>query len=164
MPILRVSVNMERTPSPPPRLHTPPAPFHGDYEPYSPRRSTRVAAQRDTHPHSHSHRETIGRASTMGRARRDVTPTASSKRKATARITNNYALSPPSSPITSPQHHLQSPQRSPRKMARTTQAPVDAEAPAPTPARRLLASQAQVCHSKTALSYDGAVTSYHDSR
>lgn len=140
---------MNRTPSPPRRLHTPPAPFHGDYEPYSPRRSTRVAAQRDAHPHSHSHRETIGKPSTIGCARRDVTPTASSARKAAARTSNNFALSPPSSPITSPHHHqISSPHRPPRKMTRATQAPLDAASAAPTPARRLFVSQVQVRKSR----------------
>ena len=134
---------MERTPSPSRRLHTPPAPFHGDnYEPYSPRRSTRVAAQRDSH--LHSHRETIATTATISpRTRRDVTPTASSKRRATARI-NNFTLSPPSSPISSPQQH-----RSPRTMRRAIpQAPLDQEPEhaAPTPARRLLASQLPVRH------------------
>jgi hypothetical protein len=125
---------MDRTPSPPRRLRTPPAPLHGDnYEPYSPRRSTRVAAQRDTH--LHSHRETI--ATISPRARRDVTPTATYKRKATARV-SNFTLSPPSSPISSP------PQRSARTMSRAIpQVPLDSEPEhiAPTPARRLFASQ-----------------------
>ncbi|KAH7400623.1 hypothetical protein DE146DRAFT_653517 [Phaeosphaeria sp. MPI-PUGE-AT-0046c] len=116
---------MERTPSPSRRLHTPPAPIHGfadSYEPYSPRRSTRVAAQRELHSHHAS-----------PRSRRDITPTASSKRKATARI-SNFTLSPPSSPITSPQ------QRSPRTQRRAhfEANPLDSESdqPAPTPARR----------------------------
>jgi hypothetical protein len=42
---------MASTPPPPARLHTPPAPLHGgridDWEPFSPRRSSRVAAQRN---------------------------------------------------------------------------------------------------------------------
>jgi hypothetical protein len=117
---------MDRTPSPARRLHTPPAPMHGfssSYEPYSPRRSTRVAAQRDSHLH-HAPKQT------SPRARRDVTPTASSKRKATARI-SNFTLSPPSSPVSSPQH------RSPRSMRRTQPDSESEQQPAPTPARRV---------------------------
>jgi hypothetical protein len=126
---------MDRTPSPPRRLHTPPAPLHAfthGYEPYSPRRSTRVAAQREVHLHHEQ---------TSPRARRDVTPTASSKRKATSRI-SNFTLSPPSSPISSPQL------RSPRSMRRAhiEAGPLDSdpELPAPTPARRLLSTMPPV--------------------
>ncbi|KAH8704480.1 hypothetical protein GQ44DRAFT_716720 [Phaeosphaeriaceae sp. PMI808] len=118
---------MERTPSPPRRLHTPPAPLHGDsYEPYSPRRSTRVAAQRSFHSHHEQ---------TSPRARRDITPTASSRQKQTSRI-SNFTLSPPSSPVSSPQH----------RSSRTTRRahfeadPIDAEHVAPTPARRFLST------------------------
>ncbi|KAF1842192.1 uncharacterized protein K460DRAFT_370177 [Cucurbitaria berberidis CBS 394.84] len=114
---------MERTPSPPRRLHTPPAPLHGDtYEPFSPRRSTRVAAQRGLH-----HEQT------SPRSRRDITPTASTKRSA-ARA-SAFALSPPSSPI-SPQQ-LRSP-RSTRR-ARLDLHPLDSDSDhvAPTPARLL---------------------------
>lgn len=129
---------MERTPSPPRRLHTPPAPQHGDnYEPFSPRRSTRVAAQRDLHLH-HEHNSP--------RARRDVTPTASSKRKATARI-SNFTLSPPSSPISSPQH------RSPRSTRRAhPEAPAldsDSDHMAPTPARRFRSIMGPVRHANS---------------
>jgi hypothetical protein len=117
---------MERTPSPPRRLRTPPGPLHGgEYEPYSPRRSTRVAAQRDIHLHQGSQQS--------ARARRDITPTATSKRKATARM-NNFTLSPPSSPITSPQRH------SPRSMKRTqpegSALDSESELAAPSTARR----------------------------
>lgn len=127
---------MERTPSPSRRLHTPPAPVHGyadSYEPYSPRRSTRVAAQRELHSHH-------APANGSPRSRRDITPTASSKRKATARI-SNFTLSPPSSPITSPQ------QRSPRTQRRAhfEANPLDSESdqPAPTPARRFQSATAK---------------------
>ncbi|KAH7088054.1 hypothetical protein FB567DRAFT_627845 [Paraphoma chrysanthemicola] len=116
---------MERTPSPPRRLHTPPAPQHGhNYEPFSPRRSTRVAAQRDLSLH-HEHNSP--------RARRDVTPTASSKRKATARI-SNFTLSPPSSPISSPQHR--SPRSTRRAHPEVHALDSDSDHMAPTPARR----------------------------
>lgn len=134
---LTLTTTMERTPSPSRRLHTPPAPIHGfadSYEPYSPRRSTRVAAQRELHSH---HAPSHGNP----RSRRDVTPTASSKRKATARI-SNFTLSPPSSPIASPQ------QRSPRTQRRAhfEANPLDSESdlPAPTPARRLQSAMAKV--------------------
>jgi hypothetical protein len=130
---------MERTPSPSRRLHTPPAPIHGfadSYEPYSPRRSSRVAAQRELHPHLQQ-----AQRHTSPRARRDVTPTASSKRKAVVSIAK-FTLSPPSSPVTSPQH------RSPRTVRRAhfEAGPLDSESdhPAPTPARRLLSTMAPV--------------------
>ena len=85
---------MDRTPSPPRRVHTPPAPLHGDdWEPFSPRRSSRVAAKRRLHL------EQTDPARTP-RTRRDVTPPASS-RKTIAR-TSNFTLSPPTSPATSP--------------------------------------------------------------
>ncbi|KAK1911794.1 hypothetical protein P3342_013099 [Pyrenophora teres f. teres] len=129
---------MERTPSPPRRVHTPPAPMYGDtYEPFSPRRSSRVAAQRDSHLHLH-------REQTSPRTRRDITPTASSKRSA-ARA-NPFALSPPSSPVSPPPQQQQQQQqlRSPRS---TRRAPLelnpldsDSDHAAPTPARRFLAA------------------------
>ncbi|KAF2852274.1 hypothetical protein T440DRAFT_466977 [Plenodomus tracheiphilus IPT5] len=116
---------MERTPSPPRRVHTPPAPGTS-YEPFSPRRSSRVAAQRDTHVHHER---------PMPRTRRDVTPTASSKRSIVRAA--NFALSPPSSPV-SPQHHT----RSPRSVRRTHLEPLDSDSDhaAPTPARRFLSA------------------------
>ncbi|KAL5120709.1 hypothetical protein ACEQ8H_001458 [Pleosporales sp. CAS-2024a] len=123
---------MDRTPPPPRRLHTPPAPLHAlsdSYEPYSPRRSTRVAAQRDIHRHRHpsSHESE--------RARRDVTPTATSKRRATARI-NNFTLSPPSSPISSPQYR--SPRSMKRKQPDAGALDSEPELAAPSTARRLV--------------------------
>ncbi|CAO2648108.1 Nn.00g090300.m01.CDS01 [Neocucurbitaria sp. VM-36] len=119
---------MERTPSPPRRVHTPPAPLHGDnYEPFSPRRSSRVAAQRGLH-----HEQT------SPRSRRDVTPTASNKRSV-ARA-SHFALSPPSSPI-SPQQH-----RSPRstRRAHVDFHPLDSDSDhvAPTPGGRFLTTMA----------------------
>jgi hypothetical protein len=131
---------MERTPSPAARrLHTPPAPMHGfsdSYEPYSPRRSTRVAAQRDSHLH-HASKQI------SPRARRDVTPTASSKRKTTARI-SNFTLSPPSSPVSSPQH------RSPRSMRRAQPDSESEQQAAPTPARRFPSIMAPVRRTRVA--------------
>ncbi|KAH4038703.1 hypothetical protein HBI25_046150 [Parastagonospora nodorum] len=119
---------MDRTPSPR-RLRTPPAPHHGftdSYEPYSPRRSTRVAAQRDIHLHQGSQQS--------ARARRDITPTATYKRKATARTNNNFTLSPPSSPISSPQ--LQSPRSMRRRQPEASALDSESEATAPSTAHR----------------------------
>lgn len=121
--------NMERTPSPPRRIHTPPAPLHGDtYEPFSPRRSSRVAAQRDIHSHQQER--------STPRTRRDITPTASSSKRSAARANASFALSPPSSPVTSQQP------RSPRSIRR---APLDlnpldsdSDNAAPTSSRRTL--------------------------
>ncbi|KAH7338533.1 hypothetical protein BKA66DRAFT_435219 [Pyrenochaeta sp. MPI-SDFR-AT-0127] len=119
---------MERTPSPPRRVHTPPAPLHGDnYEPFSPRRSSRVAARSAIH-HDHS----------SPRTRRDITPTASTKRS-TARA-SHFALSPPSSPI-SPQHH-RSPRSTRRAHVEFNQLDSDSDHAAPTPARRFLSTMA----------------------
>ncbi len=127
--------NMERTPSPPRRVHTPPAPMYGDtYEPFSPRRSSRVAAQRDSHLHLH-------REQTSPRTRRDITPTASSKRSA-ARA-NPFALSPPSSPVSPPpqqQQQLRSPRSTRRAPLELNPLDSDSDHAAPTPARRFLAA------------------------
>ncbi|KAL6711233.1 hypothetical protein ACN47E_005764 [Coniothyrium glycines] len=121
---------MDRTPSPSRRVRTPPAPLHGDnYEPFSPRRSSRVAAQRDIHLHQDY---------TSPRTRRDVTPTASTKRSGAR--SSAFALSPPSSPI-SPQQH-----RSPRSVRRVhldfNPLDSDSDRAAPTPGRRLFATMA----------------------
>ncbi|KAJ4994059.1 hypothetical protein SVAN01_00536 [Stagonosporopsis vannaccii] len=124
---------MNRTPSPPRRVHTPPAPLHGDnWEPFSPRRSSRVAAQRGLHL------EQTDSARTP-RARRDVTPTASS-RKPAAR-SSNFTLSPPTSPASPPRH------RTPHSTRRALfpAAPTldsDSDQPPPTSGRRFLASMA----------------------
>lgn len=76
---------MMRTPSPPPRVHTPPAPLHGakydSWEPFSPRRSGRVAAQRE----DNSSRQ----AARFGA-------------KGFPNTTSLQALSPPASPASSP--------------------------------------------------------------
>ncbi|KAF5848998.1 hypothetical protein GGP41_010096 [Bipolaris sorokiniana] len=116
---------MERTPSPPRRLRTPPAPHHGDnYEPFSPRRSSRVAARRDIHIHH---------AQSTPRARRDVTPTATSKSPAVR--ANASALSPPSSP-----QQLRSPRSTRRAPLDSTLHDSDSDCAAPSSSRRLLFS------------------------
>ncbi|CBX91041.1 hypothetical protein LEMA_P060750.1 [Plenodomus lingam JN3] len=116
---------MERTPSPPRRIHTPPAPGTS-YEPFSPRRSSRVAAQRDAHLHHEQ---------PAPRTRRAVTPTASSKPSIVRAA--NLALSPPSSPV-SPQHHARSPRSTRRTRLETADS--DCDHAAPTPARRFLSA------------------------
>ncbi|KAF2196208.1 hypothetical protein GQ43DRAFT_445323 [Delitschia confertaspora ATCC 74209] len=70
--------------TPPPgdrRLHTPPAPLHGVrydlYEPYSPRRSSRVASQRERYSQSPVNNSPISRR----RQQRPATPTRSSKQQ-----------------------------------------------------------------------------------
>jgi hypothetical protein len=134
--------NMERTPSPPRRLHTPPAPLHGDnYEPFSPRRSSRVAAQRDTHLHHEQ---------PSPRTRRDITPTATTKRSATRAPTNTFALSPPSSPISPQQYQLRSPRSTRRAPLDFNPLDSDSDNVAPTPARRFLSTMAPVSRHKTA--------------
>lgn len=130
---------MERTPSPPRRVHTPPAPFHGDnYEPFSPRRSSRVAAQRDTHPHHEQ---------SSPRTRRDITPTASSKRSVAR--PSYFGLSPPSSP-TSPQQ-LRSPRSTRRAPLDFNPLDSDSDHVAPTPARRFLSAMPSVSRSESRL-------------
>ncbi|USP74043.1 uncharacterized protein yc1106_01317 [Curvularia clavata] len=116
---------MERTPSPPRRLRTPPAPHHGDnYEPFSPRRSSRVAARRDAHLHH---------AQSTPRARRDVTPTAMSK-SSSARA-NAFTLSPPSSP-----HQPRSPRSTRRAPLNANPLDSDSDCAAPSSSRRLLSA------------------------
>ncbi|KAL5442004.1 hypothetical protein PMIN06_008857 [Paraphaeosphaeria minitans] len=132
---------MDRTPSPPRRVRTPPAPLHGpkydNYEPFSPRRSSRVAAQHGSHSHPHPHHEQLT-SPARKRIVRDVTPT-SSRLKSINR-TAHFALSPPSSP-SSP---AKAP--SPRSTRRAQHQPAaldsDSEHFAPTPARRLLSTMA----------------------
>ncbi|KAF2644859.1 hypothetical protein P280DRAFT_514325 [Massarina eburnea CBS 473.64] len=132
---------MERTPSPPRRVRarTPPAPLLGpkydSYEPYSPRRSSRVAAQ------SHLHLEQT--SPTRLRRARDVTPTSSGPRRKPAPPASTHTLSPPASPISPPKF------RSPRSTRRAQQPPSsnalesDSDHAAPTPAtRRFLNSMA----------------------
>ncbi|KAL5381884.1 hypothetical protein DPSP01_006829 [Paraphaeosphaeria sporulosa] len=130
---------MDRTPSPPRRVRTPPAPLHGpkydNYEPFSPRRSSRVAAQHGTHPHPHHEQST---SPARKRTLRDVTPTSSRPRSINRAA--HFALSPPSSPSTP----AKAP--SPRSTRRAEHEPAaldsDSEPFAPTPARRLLSAMA----------------------
>lgn len=133
--------NMERTPSPPRRVHTPPAPLYGDnYEPFSPRRSRRVAAQHDAHTHQQER--------SSPRTRRDITPTASSHAKrSAARANASFALSPPSSPA-SPQHqHLRSPRSTRRAPLDLNPLDSDSDTAAPSSSRRtLFANMAPVCY------------------
>jgi hypothetical protein len=123
---------MERTPSPPRRVHTPPAPLHGDnYEPFSPRRSSRVAAQRDTHSHQQER--------SSPRTRRDITPTASSSKRSAARANASFALSPPSSPV-SPQQQLRSPRSTRRAPLDLNPLDSDSDNAAPSSSRRFLST------------------------
>ncbi|PVH94816.1 hypothetical protein DM02DRAFT_675907 [Periconia macrospinosa] len=127
-----------RTPSPPRRLRTPPAPkWGGDYEPYSPRRSSRVAAQQNNHLHLESTpTRTHARA-----ARRDVTPTSS--RKTLAPSSSSLTLSPPSSPV-SPAKSSTRPQQ-PTIDAHPDTEDLDLDQiAAPTPARRFLSQQSSL--------------------
>ncbi|KAF2761327.1 hypothetical protein EJ05DRAFT_497879 [Pseudovirgaria hyperparasitica] len=89
---------METTPPPPQRPHTPPTPLHGpkydSYEPYSPRRSSRVASQRKDYHHSQQLITTPpSEKRTAKRTIRASTPTGLPQ--------SSQNLSPPSSP-TSP--------------------------------------------------------------
>jgi hypothetical protein len=88
---------MATTPPPPRRLHTPPAPLHGSnhdaYEPYSPRRSSRVAAQRERFSQPIS---ALPKGSPVSRRQRATTPTGS---KDSVRTSSSQVFSPPSSPI-----------------------------------------------------------------
>jgi hypothetical protein len=126
---------MERTPSPPRRrLRTPPAPNHGPkydaYEPYSPRRSSRVAAQTHLHPQTTS--------PARSRQTRAVTPTHSAK--ASAARTSNHTLSPPSSPVSPAKHR--SPRSTRPSHRRADPFDSDSDLAAPTPARRLVSTMA----------------------
>ncbi|KAF2445289.1 hypothetical protein P171DRAFT_485349 [Karstenula rhodostoma CBS 690.94] len=128
---------MDRTPSPPRRVRTPPAPLHGpkydNYEPFSPRRSSRVAAQHSTHHHPHHEQAT---SPARKRIVRDVTPT-SSRQKSINR-TAHFALSPPSSP--SSPDKARSPRPTRRAQHEHAALDSDSEPFAPTPARRLLST------------------------
>ena len=125
---------MDRTPSPSRRVRTPPAPLHGpkydNYEPFSPRRSSRVAAQHNTHLHTH-HAQTT--SPTRKRTIRDTTPTSSRQKPVTR--TAHFALSPPSSP-TSPAK-VRSPRSTRRVTYDTTALDSDSDNLAPAPARQL---------------------------
>ncbi|KAF1978705.1 hypothetical protein BU23DRAFT_230611 [Bimuria novae-zelandiae CBS 107.79] len=125
---------MDRTPSPPRRVRTPPAPLHGpkydNYEPFSPRRSSRVAAQHNTHLHPHPE---ASASPPRKRTIRDVTPTNSGPKSVTR--TARFALSPPSSPVSPAK--ARSP-RSTRRIQRDAAA-LDSDSDNPTiaPARNL---------------------------
>ncbi|KAJ4305499.1 hypothetical protein N0V90_001030 [Kalmusia sp. IMI 367209] len=128
---------MERTPSPPRRVRTPPAPLHGpkydNYEPFSPRRSSRVAKQHNVH--SHLDQTT---SPTRARTTRDVTPINS--RQKSANRTTHLTLSPPSSPISPAK--LRSPRSTRRAHHESGLLDSDSDHFAPTPARRLLSTLA----------------------
>lgn len=133
---------MDRTPSPPRRVRTPPAPLHGSkydsYEPFSPRRSRRVAAQHTSHLHPVP-APALAISPIHKRTTRDVTPT-SSRSKPIARTTH-FALSPPSSP-TSPAK-MRSPRSSRRAQPNDAAAlDSDSDTVAPSSARRLFPSMA----------------------
>ncbi|KAF2021526.1 hypothetical protein BU24DRAFT_457505 [Aaosphaeria arxii CBS 175.79] len=127
---------MERTPSPSRRLHTPPAPLHGakhdTYEPFSPRRSSRVAAQRDQTQQPPS--PTRSRPS---RATRAVTPTTTRKNNARPN-TIFQGLSPPSSPNSPRQLH--SPRTTRRAHFHDNIDEPECDLVAPTPGRRFLSA------------------------
>lgn len=96
---------MTTTPPPPRRIHTPPTPLHGgkhdSYEPYSPRRSSRVAAKQYSHREPFQHNgahDTNGY--TPGKIPRATTPSNLSVK------TSSQTISPPSSPGTPPQHYF----------------------------------------------------------
>ncbi|KAK3080802.1 hypothetical protein LTS18_012962 [Coniosporium uncinatum] len=97
---------MTTTPPPARRIHTPPTPLHGSkfdsYEPYSPRRSNRVAAKQYNHRGSFQHNGAVDINSyTPGRFPRASTPSNLSVK------TSSQTISPPSSPGTpSPQHYF----------------------------------------------------------
>ncbi|KAF2464721.1 uncharacterized protein BDR25DRAFT_94864 [Lindgomyces ingoldianus] len=126
---------MERTPSPPRRLHTPPAPLHGAkfdiYEPYSPpRRSSRVAAQRtqDQHqPHS-----------PLPRSAHEATPKWRSSPKNAAPHTSSQTFSPPCSPA-SPFTH-RTPHATRRAHLNVGPVEPDSDHIAPTPSSRYLST------------------------
>jgi hypothetical protein len=90
---------MNATPPPPGRARTPPTPLHGakydNYEPYSPRRSSRVAA-RTVYPHHHQHEN--GSNSSKHRSTRAATPISNKKSLSFAPASSTQTFSPPSSP------------------------------------------------------------------
>ncbi|KAF2843602.1 hypothetical protein M501DRAFT_985706 [Patellaria atrata CBS 101060] len=119
---------MTTTPPPPSRIRTPPTPLHGprydSYEPYSPRRSSRVAAQRTQHPQTN----TID-SSTHYRSPRVVratTPIRSHKRTATR--ASNQTFSPPSSPGSPATRTSSRTARKPRMQARLVEHDSDSDA------------------------------------
>ncbi|KAF2791216.1 hypothetical protein K505DRAFT_249475 [Melanomma pulvis-pyrius CBS 109.77] len=118
---------MERTPSPSRRrAHTPPAPKHGpmsdSYQPFSPRRSTRVHKQQSPR---------------LSRSFRETTPT-SVKKRSTPRAAN-FTLSPPASP-NSPNPTSCSPRSTRRTHVEPVPSDSDYDHVAPTPSRRHLSA------------------------
>ncbi|OCL06199.1 hypothetical protein AOQ84DRAFT_255100, partial [Glonium stellatum] len=98
---------MATTPPPPARVRTPPTPLHGarydTYEPYSPRRSSRVAAQRNHYSQQQlSADSTPQKPLQFPRTARASTPTGS--RKQTLTRTSSQTFSPPSSPSSPIKH------------------------------------------------------------
>ncbi|KIW08157.1 uncharacterized protein PV09_01090 [Verruconis gallopava] len=91
---------MASTPPPPRRIHTPPTPLHGpkfdNYEPYSPRRSSRVAAQQNKGTPS----PRISSSPLKNSASTPPSTTRSGRTRA-----SNQTFSPPSSP-TSPSRRV----------------------------------------------------------
>jgi hypothetical protein len=91
---------MNATPPPPGRARTPPTPLHGakydTYEPYSPRRSTRVAAQRTVYSHQHEHTSNSSSTNTKHRSARASTPT--NKKSLSFAPASGQTFSPPLSP------------------------------------------------------------------
>ncbi|KAK3679281.1 hypothetical protein LTR78_000842 [Recurvomyces mirabilis] len=91
---------MPSTPPPPTRIRTPPAPLHGDnYEPYSPRRSTRRTAQ--SNPYSSFNTDRSPRTNGL----RHTTPPPTVKKTRFARH-NTQLSSPPSSSASPAQTRL----------------------------------------------------------
>ncbi|KAK5718608.1 hypothetical protein LTR15_008341 [Elasticomyces elasticus] len=107
------------------RARTPPSPLHGpqydNYQPYSPRRSTRATA------HNNPYSSANGDRSPPASAQRHTTPPPTAKRARFAR-TNTQLSSPPSSPASpvrtrlAPQHH-----KTPRKLLSTIGTSADSE-------------------------------------
>jgi hypothetical protein len=94
---------MTSTPPPPSRVHTPPTPLHGarfdNWEPYSPRRSSRVANKRHVYPHSPND-ITV----TKHRSARAFTPP--NHKSSNLTRTSSQTFSPPSSPASPSTHSI----------------------------------------------------------
>ncbi|KAF2745479.1 hypothetical protein M011DRAFT_406490 [Sporormia fimetaria CBS 119925] len=116
---------MQRTPSPPGRVCTPPAPHYGSkydsYEPYSPRRSTRIAHSRTQQGHSDDRL-----------SREELVQSTPRKKPARAAF---QGVSPPSSPISPVQR---SAPRTARRARFAGDSDSDNHRTAPTPSRRNL--------------------------
>ncbi|KAF2424270.1 hypothetical protein EJ08DRAFT_652506 [Tothia fuscella] len=94
---------MTSTPPPPGRIHTPPTPLHGpkfdSWEPYSPRRSSRVANKRTVYSHSPNDLLSIPKQ----RSDRACTP--SNPKSSNFTRTSSQTFSPPSSPASPSSHN-----------------------------------------------------------